>query len=129
MRLPSYLQANSYGIYYFRAVFPESIRLQIQKREFKRSLRTSDRRLAVKISRVFKSETDKIFNQILLKKMDWVNTKKQLDRVAADILAEFKEYIFVHGACPDNIGAYPEKQAEEEAHYYLNMKQFPLDSP
>lgn len=129
MRLPSYLQVSPYGIYYFRAVFPESIRLQIQRREFKRSLRTTDRRLAIKISRVFKDHTDRIFDQVISRKMDWVKTKKLLDQVATDILAEFKEYIYVHGAYPDNIANYPEKQAEDESRYYLEMKRFPLDHP
>lgn len=129
MRLPSYLQVSPYGIYYFRAVFPESIRLQIQRREFKRSLRTADRRLAIKISRAFKGRADRIFDQVISKKMDWVKTKKLLDQVATDILAEFKEYIYVHGAYPDNIANYPEKQAENEARYYLEIKRFPLDHP
>lgn len=127
MRLPSYLQTNQYGIYYFRAVFPQSIQLQLQKREFKRSLRTSNRLLAIRISRVFKSSIDKIFNEILANMMDWVKTKKLIDQVSADILAEFKEYIFIHGAYPDNISNYPEKQAEDDAAYYLEMKQFPLE--
>lgn len=129
MRLPSYLQTSPYGIYYFRAVFPESIRLQIQKREFKRSLHTTDRRLAIRISRIFKDHADRIFELVVSKKMDWIKTKKLLDKVAADILAEFKEYIYVNGAYPDNIADYSEKQAENDSRYYLEMKQFPVDHP
>ncbi len=103
MRLPSYLQTNQYGIYYFRVVFPQSIQLQLQRREFRRSLRTSNKPLAIRIAIVFKSKIDKIFNEIIINMMNWVKTKKVIDQVAIDILAEFKEYIFVHGAYPDNM--------------------------
>ena len=58
MRLPSYLLQNHYGIFYFRICFPKSIRLHLQKREFKKTLKTKDKKLAVSISRVIKIQFD-----------------------------------------------------------------------
>jgi hypothetical protein len=39
LRLPSYLQLNSYGIFYFRIAVPKSLRVVLGRREIKRSLR------------------------------------------------------------------------------------------
>ena len=127
MKLPSYLHANKYGIYYFRSVFPLVIQSQLQKREFKRSLRTSDRRLAIRISRIFKIETDKIYELVIARNMNWTETKKMLDVLSGKIINEFKKYIYIHGAYPDNIENYEEKQAEDDAKYFLEMKLFSLN--
>ena len=57
--------------------------------------------------------------------MDWLSTKKLLDQVASDILATYKEYLFVQGLYPHVINNYPEKKAEEDADYFIEMKHFP----
>lgn len=126
MRLPSYLQTNQYGIYYFRAVFPKSIRLHLHQNEFKRSLKTSNRRLAIKISRVFKTRVDAVFQQILNQGMGLTDTKVLLDKVASDTIEEFKRYVNDHGAYPENIDSFGNQQAELDAKYFLEMKLFPL---
>lgn len=129
VRLPSYLQINQHGIYYFRSVFPKPIRLQLHKKEFRRSLRTSDRRIAVWISRLFKVKTDRLFTDIVKYHMNWEETQKLLDTIASETLAEFKDFLNVQGAYPDNYADYPERGAEEDAQYYLEMKGYPLDHP
>jgi len=48
VKLPSYLQQNSYGIYYFRIAIPTPLRVQFGGRtEYKYSLRTSCRKEAI----------------------------------------------------------------------------------
>ena len=59
--------------------------------------------------------------------MDWIATKKLLDRVATDLLSGYKEYLFVHGLYPDIVSGYPQKNAEEDAQYFLEMKCFPQE--
>nr|WP_321466411.1 DUF6538 domain-containing protein [uncultured Desulfobulbus sp.] len=125
MRLPSYLQRNQYGKYYFRIVFPQEIRLRIHKQEFKRSLRTSICSHAVSISRILKVKIDQVFRIILLYNMDWTATKKLLDKVSMEILEGYKDYLFVHGLYPDVARNYPDRKAEEDAQYFLEMKRFP----
>lgn len=61
--------------------------------------------------------------------MDWHQTQVLLDNIATSIVNDFRSFVSVNGAYPDNLKDYPEKQAEEDAHYYLSMKQFPLDHP
>jgi hypothetical protein len=97
MRLPSYLQQNQYGVFYFRIVFPKEILFYIQKHEFKRSLHTTNKSHAIPLSRLFKIKIDRICRIIRHHKMDWLSTKKLLDKVASDILATYKEYLFVQG--------------------------------
>lgn len=114
---------NQYGVFYFPIVFPQEIRFHVQKREFKRSLHT------VKKSTLSVSQgsLDQIFNLIRHKRMDWIATKKLLDRVAADILAGYKDYLFVHGLYPDVVDRHPLKNAEEDVQYFLEMKNFPQE--
>lgn len=58
MRLPSYLQQNHYGFFYVRICFPAPVRLHLQKREFKKSLKTKDKKIAISISRAIKLQFD-----------------------------------------------------------------------
>ncbi len=52
MRTPTYLHRNSYGIYYFRMAIPRKIRYKFSgKHEIKRSLRTVNRSIALKLAR------------------------------------------------------------------------------
>ncbi|MEZ5446752.1 MAG: DUF6538 domain-containing protein [Gammaproteobacteria bacterium] len=47
MKLPSYLQRNRFGIYYFRRAVPEALRPTVGKLEIIRSLRTRELRRAI----------------------------------------------------------------------------------
>ena len=97
MRLASYLQINKYGIYYFRIVFRNDVRLHLNKQEFKRSLRTSARPHAISIARIFKTETDKVFNYILINKMNWKETQIFLNKVAERILHDYNSRLLDRG--------------------------------
>lgn len=122
VKLPSYLFKNSYSIYYFRCVFPLPLQRQLQRREFKRSLRTSDRKLAIKVARYFKFRLDGVFKQVVERKMNWSETKIFLDGVAKDILDKFKAEIEEQGPCANVVDSYVEAFAELEAFTFLEMK-------
>jgi integrase len=61
IRLPSYISRNQYGIYHFRIAIPRSLRPYFQKREIKRSLGTSDRREAIRFSRLMAIQVNNLF--------------------------------------------------------------------
>lgn len=90
MRLPSYLLRNKFGIYYFRIVFPEPIRDILKRREARRSLKTHDRKEAIKISQEFRQLTEKLFLLIVRDKMNWIETKLFFDDIAEQL---FKKYV------------------------------------
>ena len=48
-KLPSYLQQNKYGIFYFRMKMPKQHTIYCLCKEFKRSLRTRDRKVAISL--------------------------------------------------------------------------------
>ena len=58
MKLPSYLQRNRYGIYYFRKVIPRELRCIAKRREIVCSLKTYHRTKAVQVSRILVLEID-----------------------------------------------------------------------
>lgn len=121
MRLPSYLHVNPYGIYYFRVVFPKQVSLKLGKREFKRSLRTAERSVAIKIARIFKIETDNTFQLILNNNMDWIETQEFLNKIAEKILFEFNLQIKSRGPY-SIVKTYEEVQAENDAQFFLKLK-------
>jgi integrase len=121
MRLPSYLQINKYGIYYFRIVFRNDVRLHLNKLEFKRSLRTSVRIHAINLARIFKIEAENAFDHIIINKMNWIETQKFLNHVAEKILSEYNEQLSIRGPY-SIVKSYSERQAENDAEYFLKMK-------
>jgi len=51
MHTPSYLLKNSFGIYHLRLAVPKHLRHTIGKREIKKTLRTGNRREALRKAR------------------------------------------------------------------------------
>ncbi|MBU0909167.1 MAG: hypothetical protein KKA54_12250 [Proteobacteria bacterium] len=81
-RVPSYIQTNQYGIYYFRIAIPQALQVQLGKKEIKRSLRTSNRRSAVQLAREWKVKADWLFSNLDRETMDietWASRRKMLD--------------------------------------------------
>ena len=58
MKLPSYLQRNRYGIFYFRRVLPKDVRDVFGKVEFIRSLKTYEPKIAIQYSRLYAHKLD-----------------------------------------------------------------------
>ncbi len=90
MRIPSYLVRNRFGTYYFRVVFPEEVYDIINKKETRRSLRTASKKVALQISLEFQNVTQKLFNEIVSKKMKYKDVKRILDVLADDL---FEKYV------------------------------------
>jgi len=64
IRLPSYLLLSSYGVYYFRIMVPKGLISQFKgRREIRRSLGTSSRKLAIQKARELRIEADLIFQR------------------------------------------------------------------
>ena len=62
-RIPSYLRRNQHGIFHFRIAVPISIRSYFGKSEIKRSLRTSNRREAIQLSRLMAFQVNNLFQK------------------------------------------------------------------
>jgi len=63
---PSYLYRNRHGVFYFRVVIPKGLRHYFtHKREIKRSLRTENMHVAIKLARIYMPDFDKIAAEIL----------------------------------------------------------------
>ncbi len=90
MKLPSYLNRNRFGIYYFRVVFPPEVHAILKKKYTRRSLRTSDRTLAIAMSIEFQQVNKKLFQIIIRDQMKWRQTKKLFDQVAGQL---FQKYV------------------------------------
>jgi len=63
MRIPSYIQCNRYGIFYFRRGVPISLRGIVGKREIICSLRTREPHSAVNSARIIAIQIDQLFNE------------------------------------------------------------------
>ena len=64
IRTPSYLYLNPYGVYYFRIVIPLDLQNFLDKREIKKSLRTSNRRQAIHIAQNLSVKVNGVFEEI-----------------------------------------------------------------
>lgn len=129
IRLPSYLQLNRNGIFYFRIRLSHSLRIQLGVREIKRSLKYSNRKQAIQIAHDFKNSLDRILLLIQAKRMNWTETKKLLDRVLHDIMERYKERIEKEGPWGDTNGGlrYDEGFAELEAGTFLELRKTGAD--
>ncbi|MCP3690184.1 MAG: hypothetical protein GY784_17405 [Gammaproteobacteria bacterium] len=63
MRIPSYIQRNRYGIFYFRRAVPHALRSAVGKREIIFSLHTREPQKAVKFARISAIQVDQIFSE------------------------------------------------------------------
>lgn len=62
---PTYLYCNRHGVFYFRVVIPVEFRKYfIHKREIKRSLKTENKHLALKLARKYMVYFDKLLTEI-----------------------------------------------------------------
>jgi hypothetical protein len=64
MRIPSYIQCNRHGIFYFRRGVPISLRGIIGKREIIYSLRTREPHNAVNSARIIATRVDQLFYEV-----------------------------------------------------------------
>ena len=64
LRLPAHLQRLPSGQFHFRIVVPADLRSYFCKREIKRSLKTCDRREAIKRARYLASCAQEAFDQV-----------------------------------------------------------------
>ena len=120
MRLPSYLQKNIYGVYYLRVCFPKYVRLHLRKIEYKKTLSTKDKRVAIACSRIFKNEFD-LLCRYWIPQMNWLETKELLNRLIETIIERYRNDIMEYGTYGDHITNYPELLVEKEADEYLNL--------
>ncbi len=118
MKLPSYIFLNKFGIYYFRICFPKCVRLHLQKIEFRRSLRTREKKTAAACSRAIKLHFDELCRWGIYT-MDWLETKFVLTKYVDEILIKFQENIMEHGSYGDHLTNYPELSVEKEAANYI----------
>lgn len=93
MRLPSYLIRNRFGVYYFRIVFPVEIHAILNKKDSRRSLRTSDRSIATCMSMEFQQVNKKLFRVIIQNQMKWGEAKKLFDGVAEKLFQKYVEKV------------------------------------
>ena len=63
VKIPSYLQKTPFGVFHFRIAIPVALRPYFGKREFKRSLETSDRREAIIRSRLVYFQVGEFFQR------------------------------------------------------------------
>jgi hypothetical protein len=65
IKAPSYLYKNRHGVFYFRVVIPKKYQQYFtHKREIKRSLRTENKHIALKLSRLYMVDFDKLLTEI-----------------------------------------------------------------
>ncbi len=122
MRLPSYLQKSKFGIYYFRICFTPAIRSHINKWEFKRSLRTRDKNVAIAYSKAISVKVSLLLNIQMVLKMDWLATKQRLNELVDEVLIKFRGEVMEHGTYGDHVSNYPELLVEQEAVRFIDLK-------
>ena len=66
IKVPSYLYLNPYRVYYFRIAIPQDLRSFLDKREIKKSLRTSNRKRAIRIAQNLSVKVNSVFEEIRL---------------------------------------------------------------
>ena len=99
----TFLQRSRHNVYYFRMVVPVALRPHINKTEIKRSLRTSDKKIALRISRLMS-----VYLEILFYKM---NEENEEAAMMGFTLKNTVRQITGHEQCieltidPDNIEA------------------------
>jgi hypothetical protein len=64
VRIPSHLYLNPYGVYHFRIAIPQELRVILGKREIKKSLRTSNRKEAIRIAQGLSVKVNDVFEEI-----------------------------------------------------------------
>jgi integrase len=83
LKVPSHIQLNRFGIYYFRVAIPLSLHVKLGRKELKRSLKTSNRKKAIQLAREYRVKIDALFEYIKGRNMDWIE-------IASILNTEFK---------------------------------------
>jgi len=90
MRSPSNLVKNRTGIFYFCIAFPVKVRKIIGRQQARRSLKTSNRSIALLMAREFRQVAEWLFNQIRYFGMKLIEVKEILDKTAKKL---FQKYV------------------------------------
>ena len=88
LKLPSYLQQNKYGFFYFRMKIPKRHTIYLPYREFKRSLRTRDPKVAISLARRFLIKLEITFNLIEEKQMNYMEARQELEDISNQVFIE-----------------------------------------
>ena len=91
LKLPSYLQQNKYGIFYFRMKIQKRHTIYLPYREFKRSLRTRDPKVAISLARRFLLKLELIFNLIEEKQMNYIEAQQELANLSNQVFMEYTQ--------------------------------------
>ncbi len=67
--LPSHLLLNRYNVFYFRISIPQDLRPYFRKREIKRSLKTSNRKEALRLAKGLAFRIESAFQELRTVKM------------------------------------------------------------
>ena len=89
LKLPSYLQQNKYGFFYFRMKIPKRYTIYLSYREFKRSLRTRDRKVAISLARRFLLKLENLYNLIEEKQMNYIEARQELKDISNQVFMEY----------------------------------------
>lgn len=122
IRLPSHLQVNRYGIYYFRIAIPQSLQVQLGKREIKKSLRTSDRKKAVLFARSLRTKVDYLFGSLKGTYMDAATIRELIQEYFNYLIEENREEIAKDDHFPiAELDEDPQEQNEERDDYVADQ--------
>jgi integrase len=100
MRIPSYLQRHSSGIFYFRIVVPDALKSQLNLREIKCSLRTRFKHEAIFRSQPLSLTIRNMFGQLAGAPMEYKDARVLLQRYLDQKLAAFDLHFEKHGPLP-----------------------------
>ena len=96
----SYLYCSRHGIYYFRVLVPKDMREEIQKFEYRCSLRTRDVRVARTMARALRVCFEAQLQGIRLSMITWEQLRKALDETLERLLAQEREKLRREGPYP-----------------------------
>ncbi len=85
MNTPSYLWRNKYGTYYFRVRIPLQLCQHFNSSEFKRSLKTDSRRLAIRLARIYRAEFDSTVDNLMNESSEKVRLITHVDLLGNSI--------------------------------------------
>lgn len=100
LRIPSHLQMNQYGVYYFRIAIPKSLQVELGKKEIKRSLCTANRRQAMQSARVLGFRSILFFESVKDSSMDAKEVRQLVQKYFDHLLALNKEHLLKEGPFP-----------------------------
>lgn len=100
MRIPSYLQRNSSGIFYFRIAVPDALKSHLNLREIKCSLRTHFKHEAIFRAQPLSLTIRHVFGQLAGAPMEYKDARVLLERYLGQQMATFDRHFEKHGPMP-----------------------------